>query len=400
LPIIYPLGDALSKNLCRALSTASWEPVAQTLTDGDALRTFQFGQPLVLVCSPDTASLRFLRHAWSGTVAVTVDDVRTIIPLSIEEGIEQQAFELPPHDRPFEVSIESLAVAGREHSRCEVWVLGLGFRTLPLAIGRSVRLNAGTKMVYGDWGEFLALAGDDLLPDAIAKFGSWAPDDIRLFQEHLHPGDVVIDVGANIGHHSVVFSKLVGPEGLVIAIEAQRLFYQLVHANALLNRRGNIVPIHAAAGEAEGAVNMHPINYDGHTNFGALGVNAAGIVYAVEGEAVPCHRLDQLLPGHVGGRRVSFVKIDVQAYELFVLRGMDAILRSDRPTIFAEISPYWMRKAGYEFTEIYTLLRDHGYDLIHRQGLDLGPNGYPEIPEDSEFEWDLLAVHPERRAEA
>ncbi len=398
MAIFYTIEDALSKNLCRATSTGSWESVPQPLTGGDALRSYQFAQPLVLHCSPDTQALQFLRHEWSGAVAVTVDGVRQTIPLSLESNVDQICVELPRHDGLFEVTIETIPVEGRDLRRCEVWLLGLDFRSTPLSLGRSVRLNDGTKFVYGEWGQFLALAGDNLLPDAIARFGSWAPEDIKLFQHHVAPGDVVLDIGANIGHHSVVFSRLVGPAGLVVAVEAQRVLYQLVQANAVINRCSNILAFHAAAAAEETHVEMHPINYDDATNYGALGINAAEVEYAIPGEQVPARPLDNLVPPLLAGRRVGFVKIDVQAYELFVLRGMRAIIENDRPTIFAEISPYWMRKAGYDFAEIYALLRDHGYDLIHREGLPLGSEGWPEIADDSQFEWDLLAIHPEREA--
>jgi FkbM family methyltransferase len=395
--IIHPIGEAQAQNLCRVLAAPSWEPVAQSLTGGEAMRTYRFGQPLVLLCGPDTAALQLLRHGWSGTAAVTVNGIRQIIPLSFEDGVEQISVELPKRDGAFEVTIESLPIEGRDPARCEIWLLGLIFRPAPLALARSVRLNAGTKLIYGEWGEFLALAGDNVLPDVIARDGVWAPEDVRVFRNHVRPGDVVIDVGANIGHHAMVFSKLVGAEGLVVAIEAQRMLYQLVQANTVLNRRANIIPVNAAAGDAQGSVTMYPVNYDDPWSYGTLSVNVPGETFAVEGEEVPVHRLDALLPQYLKGRPVRFVKIDVQAYELFVLRGMTAILASDRPTIFIEISPFWMRKFGYEFTEIYELLRGYGYQLIHREGLPLGSQGWPDIPEDSEFEWDLLAVHPERR---
>jgi FkbM family methyltransferase len=397
LSVIHPIETARSNNLCRVIAAGSWDPVEQPLTGGKALRTYQFGQPLVLLCGPDTAALVFLRHAWSGTVAVTVGGVRSVIPLSIEDGTDQVSFDLPRQAGAFQVTIESVYDERRDTTRSEIWLLGLVFRTAPLAPSRSIMLNASTKLVYGDWGEFIALAGDTELPDIIARDGAWAPHDIALFRQHVRPGDVVLDIGANIGHHTVVFSKLAGPSGLVIAIEAQRLLYQIVQANAVLNRCSNITVLHTAAGDAEGSVHMNPVNYDDPHSYGTLSVDPGEHVYQVEREEVPVHRLDTLLPPHLKGRAVDFVKIDVQAYELFVLKGMTAILEADRPTIFIEISPFWMRKFGYEFTEIYRLLSGYGYDLIHNETLPLGPDGWPEIPGDSQFEWDLLAVHPGRR---
>lgn len=397
MPVPHAIGAAVSQGLCRCVAETGWEWVHHPGIGGDVLRTHSFDNPLVLLCSPETGGLQFLGHEWSGAVSITVDGVRQTVSLARDGGPEAFVIGLPPQDRNFHVTIESVAVAGRDHARCEVWLTGLVFNSTPLALGRSVMLNDRARLIHGDWGDFLALNSDGLLPDAIAQTGSWAPDDIAIFRQHIREGDTVLDVGSNIGHHTVVFSKLVGPGGLVAAIEAQRLMYQLVNANCLLNRCRNVVPLHLAAGSEHGIVTMYPIDYDGEANFGALGVDTTSQFTDNPGEEVEVHPLDDVLPAHLKDRRVAFVKIDVQAYELFVLRGMRRIIEESRPTVFVEISPYWMRKAGYEFTEVYDLLRAHGYDLIHRDYVKLGPDGVPEISPDQDVEWDLLAVHPGRR---
>lgn len=393
MTLTHPIDDALAKGLCRAVSTKAWDFVPHVLADGSALKTYSVGQPLVLHCSAETIGLRFLRHEWSGTVCVTVEDQSQFIVLTSDMD-DAVTIELPTATGTFEVTIEAMPVDGRDVAHSEVWLLGLTFACAPLAIGRSVRVNQGTKIIYGDWGEFLTLSSDEVIPDAIARFGSWAPDDIKVFQQHVPEGGVVLDVGANFGHHSVVFSKLVGNTGLVIAIEAQRLMYQLVNANIVLNRCLNTVAILAAAGAARESVHMYPVSYDGSGgNFGALAINSTD-QHQGEGEVVECYRLDELLPDHLRGRSIDFIKIDVQSYELFVLQGMTTLLAKDKPTIFVEISPYWMGVAGYEFTEVYTLLRSLGYNLIHREGTKLTAEGIPDVAADTQIEWDVLAVYP------
>ncbi|MBC5785603.1 FkbM family methyltransferase [Ramlibacter sp. USB13] len=394
----HTAGEALSSRLCRQVLGTGWERVAHPWAEGEALRTYAFQRPLVLLCSPDTVGLEFLRHGWSGAVKVTIgDDTRTIV-LSEEESAGTTIVDLPAQTQDFEVTIESVPVEGRPYDRSEAWLLGLQFRNAPTPVARTSLLNERIKIVHGDWGDFLALRTDDLLPSAIAQVGSWAPDDIEIFRQHVRPGDLVLDVGANIGHHAVVFSKLAGPRGLVVAVEAQRLMCQLVQANALMNRGENIVAVHAAAGQQHGHVTMYPINYDGECSFGQLGVDTTTTFRDNPGELVEVHPLDDLVARHAGGRRVAFAKIDVQAYELFVLQGMTRILRNDRPTIFIEIAPFWMRKAGYEFTEVYDFLRGHGYALVHREHVRLGPDGIPVVAPGQDVEWDLLAVHPQRHA--
>jgi FkbM family methyltransferase len=385
--------EALDQGLCRGIQTEGWEDVESPVGTGEALRSQGFGKPLVLLCGPETTGLQFLRHGWSGAVRISTDEGERILPLSKDDGTDDVLFELPERAQDFRVAIEALSVEGRDTARCEVWLLGLTFRKIPRPIGRSALLNRHTKLVYGNWGEFLVLATDEVIPGAIVRDGAWAADDIRLFKDHVRPGDVVLDVGANFGHHSVVFSKLVGSTGLVVAIEAQWSMYQLIHANAVLNRLDNIVPIHAAAGNNHGSVTMYPVSATEENNFGRLGINPNAFAGGDDGEEVAVYPLDALLPDYLNGRPVAFVKIDVQAYELFVLQGMVSLLKQHKPTIFVEIAPYWMKRAGYDYNEIYALLRAHGYRFIHRDGVALGSDGISEIPGDQDIEWDLLAIH-------
>lgn len=389
--------DAISQGLCRNLHDTGWEPVENPI-GGTCLRTYRFNEPLVLLCSPDTVGLQFLRHGWSGAVRILVGPSEQVVHLSKEEGSDTVLVDLPPQDRDFEVSIEALSLENREAARCEAWLVGAAFRKVARPVGRSTLINARTKLIYGDWGEFLVLATDQVIPSAIVREGAWAPRDIALFRQHIQPGDVVLDVGANFGHHSVVFSKLVTSSGRVLAIEAQRVMYQLIHANAVLNQCANIVPIHAAAGKERSTVTLYPTSYDGANNFGALGIDLKAETTSDKGEEVDAYPLDDLLESHLQGRKSNFVKIDVQAFELFVLQGMREILQRDKPTVFIEISPLWMKRAGYDFREIYLLLKDLGYNLHHRDNPELAADGFPDHDLETDIEWDLLAVHPERCA--
>lgn len=386
------IAEALSQGVCEAIEMSGWERLTHPLA-ASAIRTSQLGQPLVLKCSPQVTGLQFLRHGWSGAVKITTKAGERTLALSLSEDTDVLIFDLEPSECEFEVRIEAVAVASRAVERCEVWILGVVVDGVDKPVGGSILLNADTRLIYGDWGEFLVLSHDEVIPTSILIEGAWAPNDIKIFREHVNPGDLVIDVGSNFGHHAIVFSKLVGADGAVIAVEAQRLMYQLVHANSAINKCRNILPINAAAGSDHGSVKMYPINYDSSHNLGALGIDI-NKEHEDEGETISQLPVDYIVDKYADNRRVAFVKIDVQAYELFVIQGMDKILTRDRPKIFVEISPLWMRRAGYDYREIYRLLRRYGYEFSHRPGTILGADGMPEVGPDEDVEWDLLAVHP------
>jgi len=385
--------EALSQGICRVITSEGWALVEDAGEAAGAFKTLGPDLPLVLQCAKETVGLEFVRHGWSGTVQVATERGAQIVALTRHGRPDTCVVELEPGDGDFRVTVQSLAVEGRPRDQCEVWLTGLIYKDAPRPLGRSLPLNQHVRILYGHWGEFLVLTRDRTIPNAIIHDGAWAPDDIKQFKRHIRPGDVVIDIGANFGHHAIVFSKLAGSTGLVVAVEAQRAMFQLLQANAVLNDRENIVAIHAAAGAAHGSAKLFAIPKTGEQNFGAAGIDTASTKYSTHGEEVLLCPLDDLLPKYVGGRSINFIKIDVQSYELYVLRGMERIISRDHPKLFVEIAPYWMRRAGYHFTEVYAFLKGHGYSLFHRVGTELDADGVPVVAQGQDFEWDVLAIY-------
>jgi FkbM family methyltransferase len=392
------MGEAIAQGICRVDGNSGWAEAVHPAALGSVLKSFALGSSLTIACPREINALWFLRHAWSGSVEIEIEGDISSQSLFLDTSDHHHIVKIPPATATRSITIRSIPVEGCDPTRCEAWLLGFEVDAIPKALGRSTLLNQRTRLVRGDWGDFLVLSGDMLIAAALAKEGAWAASDIEIFRQHIREGDFVIDVGANFGHHSIVFSSLVGPNGNVLSVEAQRVMYQLVNANAVLNGARNMVPIHAAAGPERGTVTMYPISYDGEANFGALAINREDSENWEEqhGENVQQWTLDEIAESLFPGRKPSFIKIDVQAYELFVLQGMETILSSTRPTLFTEISPFWMAKAGYDYREIYRLLKAKGYEFHHtRPGLELR-DGIPDVADGVDVEWDLLAIHPQR----
>ncbi len=137
---------------------------------------------------------------------------------------------------------------------------------------------------------------------------------------------------------------------------------------------------------------MSAVSYDDFLPFGSLGLQNQP---SGAGEAVEVVRLDDWLSTlDLGEAPVSLIKIDVQAHELFVLQGARDLLRRARPSISFEAAPFWMRKAGYDWREILTLLQDFGYSFFDEAG---APFMAPEWDGRSLAEWQVLAVHERYR---
>lgn len=343
---------------------------------------------------PEMRGIWFLRHSWSGYVNIIVNGVTSTENLRAETQDLLYYVEISYAGTEREIEI-SLPASSNPASHRQIWITGFEFSKLPKLPQRSYVLTQWTRFVVSSEGLFVVLENDVDIPAAIMREGCWAPEHLIEFRQHINAGDVVVDVGANFGHHSVAFSRMVGEGGLVIAIEPQLLMIQLLSANSVINGCYNIATVHAAAGARRGRVRMFPVDYRTRGNFGSLGVAfTSKRSLKSNGPLIQQKTVDSISQRLVGDRKISFVKIDVQAYELYVLQGMSRIIQESRPKIFCEISPYWMRLKGYDYRDVYTLLRSAGYTMRHfsRKEIHFGPDGTPLVDKSSKIEWDILAL--------
>jgi FkbM family methyltransferase len=157
-------------------------------------------------------------------------------------------------------------------------------------------------------------------------YGEAKWSDLELLGQLLRDGDVVVDVGANIGNHTVFYAKKVSPGGVVYALEPQRITFEFLCANLVLNGLTNVVPMQVGAGEAEGQLIVAVTDPNVVQNFGALKIEGH-----TSGDLVKIITLDTLEL-----RRCNLIKIDVEGMELQVLQGAEKTIRTCRPFLFVE----------------------------------------------------------------
>lgn len=173
----------------------------------------------------------------------------------------------------------------------------------------------------------------DLIQQYIYYFGVWEPNLTAWIQERLKPGDVFIDVGANIGYFSLLASGLVG-EGAVVAIEPAPAIHEALKRNIQRNCRTNIRTLAVAASADRGRVNLYhgPDSNSGETSM---------LKRTSAFECVETAPLDELLSADEIAR-ARVMKIDVEGAEHLVIRGMANMLQKVRPDfeLVVEITPH------------------------------------------------------------
>jgi FkbM family methyltransferase len=169
---------------------------------------------------------------------------------------------------------------------------------------------------------------DKYIGRSLDRYGEFSAGEADLFRQAVKPGWTVVEAGANIGAHTLLLSKQVGPRGKVYAFEPQRIMFQTLCANLALSSIANVFARCAALGDAPGTVKVPALDYNIENNFGGLPLDTYP---ATDGESVPVITIDSLeLP------QCQFLKVDVEGMELSVLKGARQTIERHRPILYVE----------------------------------------------------------------
>jgi FkbM family methyltransferase len=199
-----------------------------------------------------------------------------------------------------------------------------------------VRRMTGRIVVRVEGGARMSVDLSDVVGRMLATSGIWEPHVTAAFGRLLAPGDVFVDVGAHVGYYTLLASNLVGPEGHVYALEPAPRAYRELRANLSLNGVSNVsaLPIAAGAGEGEARLFEGPPWRSGSSAIRANGGEAKGAVQPAPVHVRPLSAV--IKPSHLA--RLRLVKIDVEGYEVEVLRGFAPIFaRGGRPALLVEL---------------------------------------------------------------
>ena len=199
-----------------------------------------------------------------------------------------------------------------------------------------------------------------------------------VFLAVVEKGDVVFDVGANLGYYTLLFSHLAGRRGRVHAFEPiPGTFAALAAGLAREWRFDNITLNECALGESAGSFPFFVPDAD-HGQASMARHAAGSWCRPREVRSYDCRV--RTLDGYAQetGARPSFVKLDVEGAELLVLRGGTATLQACRPLLHLEVNPDWTRSHRYAPPEIVRFLTALGYSRFLLVDREVRPLAGPE----------------------
>lgn len=203
------------------------------------------------------------------------------------------------------------------------------------------------KLVETRSGPMLALTTDTYVGKALELYGEYCPDEWALLRQIIKPGMTVVEVGANMGTHSVDMARACAP-GTFYAFEPQPRLFQILCGNLALNGIANALAYPDACGAEEGSAVLPWIDYDKGGNFGGVSLGTDGRGLPVRVRTVDGLQLDQC----------GLIKIDVEGFEPRVIRGAADTIRRCRPILYVEND----RKAQQQ--AVIDLIAAHDYRLF------------------------------------
>lgn len=200
-------------------------------------------------------------------------------------------------------------------------------------------------------------AEKELVSEIIRREGAYSRNDVEMMGRILKSGDVFVDAGANIGWHTVIGAKIVGPTGRVLAFEPEPRNAALLRKNVAHNALTNVEVIEEALTEKPGVMKLHLA--EGNWGDHILGLETESRRSTVD---VTCTTIDDSLAKRgIDASRLRLIKFDIQGSEVDALKGMKQTLSRHRMPIILEYSPKHLRAVGRSFFDVFSFIDRYGY---------------------------------------
>jgi FkbM family methyltransferase len=204
---------------------------------------------------------------------------------------------------------------------------------------------------------------DEGIDLSIYLLGMFERSTVTAYRRVIMPDDTVLDIGANIGAHTLHFARCVGPRGRVVAFEPTDFAFQKLAVNVALNpdlsRRIRLEQVMLMDQSGSGLVPRLCSSWPLKTYTGLHEQHGGKMMETMDASVIT---LDDYRD-RAAIKRIHFVKLDVDGYECKVLRGGRATLTREKPLILMELAPYLLTETGDSLEELLDLLAPLRYVL-------------------------------------
>lgn len=183
--------------------------------------------------------------------------------------------------------------------------------------------------------------------------------EVELVKNEIDEGDIVLDLGANIGYYTLIFSKIVGKDGHVFAFEPDPNNFAILKKNIEINKIKNVILIQKAVSNTSKPQLLYLCDY----NHGQHRIYPSP--RCTEKINVECTIIDEYLDGTEFFNNINFVKMDVEGSEYDVINGMQKTLKlNPHLKILCEFSPKQIIEHKLEPENVLQQLLDHNFKIF------------------------------------
>ncbi len=221
-----------------------------------------------------------------------------------------------------------------------------------------------------DWDFYIKLKSSDESVSKPIFFGYYEKETCQFAQKILRPGNVVYDIGANIGFFTILFSHLVGGNGKIHAFEPSRREFFRLCGNVFRNKLNNVFVNQIGVAEQNGFATMAVMKDEKLGAYNTLGrVNHRFVRNAeVNKETIRLTTLDAYYQS-CSSQIPDFLKVDVEGLEYKVFLGGQVMLKSDQaPIIVFELCDDVLEGANNSSKDVCELLIQYGYSIYNLIG--------------------------------
>lgn len=199
-------------------------------------------------------------------------------------------------------------------------------------------------------------APDDVIVNCIKSGRIFEPEVVETARKFITKGSIALDVGANFGQMSMLFSEMVGDDGIVYSYEADDFVFEILKKNFEANRCKNIEPIFGAVFNESGKDLFFPKqDFRRFPAYGSYGIDPN----ACTGRTVSSVMIDDI----VFAKPISFMKVDVQGSDLFAMQGAVKTIRQHRMPILFEFEQQFQDEFGTSFKDYVEFVDSIDYEF-------------------------------------
>jgi FkbM family methyltransferase len=195
----------------------------------------------------------------------------------------------------------------------------------------------------------------DVISYAIRENQVFEKEVVEIARQYIKPGTVALDVGANFGQMSILFSNMVGANGKVFSFDADDFVFEILKKNIEANERtARIVPIYGAVHDVANQTLYFPVqDFRRYGSYGSYGIDYNG----TNGRPVSTLTIDSL---EIVGP-ISFMKVDIQGGDLQGMKGARKTIEKHKMPIIFEFDQDLQDDFKLSFQEYVDFVRDIGY---------------------------------------